>query len=114
MAPSPPCSKHFFPPRLPSRRAAGDAAGKNAPPPPVSSSPATTPNLPPLKDLLPPQHVVQGPRQLRPQHRQRLRLAALLLLPLQPRLGPRALPQPQTRRLGKRPAQMRVADLLAP
>src|SRR5580765_3680132 len=43
---------------------------------------------------------------------ERFALAALLLLPRQPRLHRRARPQHQARRLAEGPRQVRVADLL--
>src|SRR5262245_62980766 len=64
-----------------------------------------------VEDLALAQQVIDRPAQPGRQDGQRLALAALLLLPLLPRLGPRAGPQKQARRLGEGPAQLRIADL---
>src|SRR5687768_3911397 len=60
------------------------------------------------------QPVVDGPPQPRRQDRQRLGLAPLRLLFLLPLLGPLAAAQEQAGGLAEGPAQVRVADLLAP
>src|SRR5262245_46055017 len=60
------------------------------------------------------QHVVDGPPQPRRQDRQRLGLAALRLLLVLPLLGPLAAAQEQAGGLAEGPAQVGVADLLAP
>src|SRR5262245_7587754 len=59
------------------------------------------------------QHVVDGPTELGGQDAQGLGLAELLLLLLHPLLGPVAAAQKQAGGLRERPAQVRVADLLA-
>src|SRR3954468_24632540 len=59
------------------------------------------------------EHVIDRPRQLRCQDRQRLGLPLGCLLLLLPLLGPLAATQKQARRLAEGPAQVRVADLLA-
>src|SRR3954452_19700969 len=60
------------------------------------------------------EHVVDGAAQLRRQDGQSLALPALRRLLLLPALGPFAGPQKQAGGLGEGPAQVGVADLLAP
>src|SRR5438552_9231352 len=59
------------------------------------------------------EQVIHGPAQFGGEDAERLALAAFLLLALEPFFGGFALPEKETRRLRKGPAQVRVADLLA-
>ena len=95
-------------------------AGAPAPLPPTSTPPsppgarwsARQETLGVERHLLAPQ-VIHRPAHLRFQHRQRFLLAALLLLPGQPRLRRQAAPQHQAGGFREGPLQMGVADLLA-
>src|SRR5437867_1442640 len=58
------------------------------------------------------EQVIDSPAELGGEDAERLALAALLLLALEPLLGPLALAQQETRCLRKGPAQVRITDLL--
>jgi hypothetical protein len=67
-----------------------------------------------VDDLALAQQVVERPPEPRRQDGQAAPLAVLLVLALQPRLGPRALAHEQAGGLGEGPTQVGVADLHRP